>query len=327
VGLRVDVCVSAAPGGHMGFAYSIGFFLARMSCRPLFVVARGDRLAVERLRGLGGVVEVVMPRRAGEALVDTLPRWPLALTGSLRVPGCRVFVSTGSNHSVLPALVSWLRGALLLNLESIDRFTVPAKAVRLLRLFSAATLVHWPEQRMLYSDAVVVGPVYEPPRYRPRDEGYVLVAAGTMGFRGLFDAVERLGLRRVVLQTGRVDPDPYRRRNPGWTVFDFDPDFHRWLAGASIVVTQFPGSTPATAALAYRKPVVMVVNPGLPLAASTIDALHYARRLHAVLLPRALPSLLAKGIRLAQRLEPPSYPNGGETVARIACSIARRRLT
>ncbi|WP_055410350.1 hypothetical protein [Pyrodictium delaneyi] len=291
----------------------------------MFVVARGDRLAVERLRRLGDVVEAAMPRRAGEPLGRTLPRWPLALVDSLRLPRCRVFVSTGSNHSVLPALVSRLRGALLLNLESIDRFTVPAKAARILRPFSAATLVHWPEQRRLYPDAVVTGPVYEPPRYKPRDEGYVLVTAGTIGFRGLFDAVERLGLRRVVLQTGRVDPEPYQKRNPGWIVFDFDPDFHRWLAGASIVVTQFPGSTAATAALAYRKPVVMVVNPGLPLAASIADAVYYARRLRAILLPRASPSLLRRGLELAEKLEPPSYPNGGETIARIAVSFAEGR--
>jgi UDP-N-acetylglucosamine--N-acetylmuramyl-(pentapeptide) pyrophosphoryl-undecaprenol N-acetylglucosamine transferase len=307
----------------MGFAYSVGFFLAGMGVRPVFVVARGDRLAAERLRVLGDVVEAVMPRRPGEPLEKTFPRWFGALVDSLRLPRCAVFVSTGSNQAVLPALALWLRGAVLLNLESIDRFTVPARAVRVLRPFSAATVIHWPEQRRLYPDAVVVGPVYEPPAYKPRDEAYILVTAGTQGFPELFSAVEALGLRNVVLQTGHVDPEPYRRRNPSWTVFRFDPDFHRWLAGARIVITQFPGTTAATAALAYRKPVVMVVNPNLPLAASTADAVYYARRLRAVLLSRPSAKLLRRALKLAERIEPPSYPNGGRTLANLAVSIIK----
>ncbi|KSW10780.1 hypothetical protein CF15_08375 [Pyrodictium occultum] len=320
-----EVLLTAAPGGHSGYAAAIAHYLRGMGLQPVFIAARGDELARRRLSRLGRVVEITMPRRPGEPLAATIHRWPRALAEALGLVERRhrVLVSCGGNLSIAPALAAKLKGLRLVNLESIVRLTTPGRTPRLLRPLADATLVHWPEQLRIHPGALVVGPVYEPPRYPPRDEGYILVTAGTMGHPRLFDAVDRLAPPRVVMQTGRVDPEPYRRRHPGWRVFRYDPDLDRWIAGASIVVTHFPGMTSATAALAYRRPVVLVAAPHLRLSASQRDGPPYAEKIGAVYLPDPTPQALARAMEEARSREPPRHPNGAEKAAEIIARLYR----
>ena len=323
---RGGVCITAYKGGHIAFAYSIGYYFRRKSSMPLhFIIARGDKLAYSRLSMLGSVSEVSEIREPGEPLsLKTFYKLVKNINSSMIVSSsveCRVLIFTGANHGLLLTTISSFKGTYTLGLESIDRFTVPSKALKLLSPLLDLIAVHWPEQRKLYPSAIVVGPVYEPAQYEPRDEGYILVTAGTMGYKELFDAVAELGLRDVVLQTGRVDPRPYTSKRPGWIVFRFTSDFHRWLAGASLVVTQFPGTTAATAALAYGKPVVLVPNPNIRLAASLSDVKYYAKRLNAVVVPRPHPKMLAKALEMARLIIPMRYRNGGEVIAEIINKI------
>ena len=167
---------------------------------------------------------------------------------------------------------------------------------------------------------MIVGPLYELPEYRPKDEGYVLVTGGTYGHRLLFEAVDKLEEEKVVLQTGRIDPRPFKERHPSWAVFDFDPDFGKWLAGASVVVTHF-GKTAIDAALTYRKPVVLVPNPEWRLTASLEDARILAEKLNAVLVEEISPSKIQEAIEEAKSREPPSYPDGAVKLAELVLEL------
>ncbi|GAB6148667.1 UDP-N-acetylglucosamine--N-acetylmuramyl-(pentapeptide) pyrophosphoryl-undecaprenol N-acetylglucosamine transferase [Stetteria hydrogenophila] len=325
----VTVGLTASGGGHTGYARAIGLELARLGAGLVFYTPRGDSWSRSRVEGLGRVVETPMPRLYWEPLWRTLHRWPGALLEALRkVPGSlSALVNCGNNHAVPLSFAAWLKGVPVVNVESSVRFTSPGRTQAVVRRIAAVTLVQWEEQLRIHPGAVVVGPLYEPPRYEPRDEGYVLVTAGTMGFKRLFDAVLEAGLERlglgVVLQTGRVDPGPYRAARPGWRVFRFDPDFERWLAGASVVVTHFPGKTGMEAALAYRKPVVLVAHPELRLSASVRDGPIYAGKIGAVYLEDPTPRGVLEAVREALGREPPRIPSGAPRAAREVLSVAR----
>ncbi|WP_317895112.1 UDP-N-acetylglucosamine--N-acetylmuramyl-(pentapeptide) pyrophosphoryl-undecaprenol N-acetylglucosamine transferase [Pyrofollis japonicus] len=320
------VLLTAAPGGHSGYAAAIAHYLREQhGVEPVFIVAEHDEWTPQKLSRLGQTIRVPMPRRPGEPLFKTLHRWPRAFLRALSIvdKDYRVLVSCGANLSVAPALVAKAKGLRLVNVESIVRLVEPGRTPKLLHRFADETLVHWPEQAKLLPGARVVGPIYEPPRYKPRDEGYILVTAGTMGHRELFDAVSELGLRNIVLQTGRVDPEPYRRKHPNWIVFRYDPDLDKWIAGASIVITHFPGMTSATAALAYQKPVVLVASRHLILSASQKNAPLYAEKIGAVYVDEVTPKNIEKAIERAEKIKPKKHPNGAENAAKIIAEMLK----
>ncbi len=316
------VAVTAAPGGHAGYAYALGYWLSKLGLSLRFIAARGDRWARERLEPLGPVYEVTLPRRPGESSARMILRMPRTLLESLpAVRSCRAVVSTGANLSVPPSLAGKLRRGRLAVLECATRVTSPARATRFLSRFADLLIVQWPDQVKLFPKArrvEAVGPVYEPPRYEPRDEGYVLVTAGTLGHPRLFEAVSRLGLERVVLQTGRVDPEPYQRRHPGWTVFQWTGDIDRWIAGAHVVVTHL-GITAMKAALGYGKPTVIVSSPHIPTPER--DARLYAERIGAVYLERVEPRALEEALKRAVENPPRRVPSGAERAARLVAEL------
>ncbi len=327
--MPVRVLVTAAPGGHSGYASAIAHYLRERGVEPTFIIARGDRWTGSKLKHLGSIVEITMPRKPGEPLYKTLHRWPRALFESLRIVGkdIPVLVSCGGNLSLAPAFTAKLKGLKLVNVESIVRMTVPGKTPKLLYPMADITLIHWPEQRKLYPKAMVVGPIYEPPRYKPRDEGYILVTAGTQGHPQLFNTISKLNLKNIVLQTGKIDPEPYRRRHPEWIVFQFDPDLDRWIAGATLVITHYPGMTSATAALAYRKPVILVAAPHLKTSAPQQDGPLYAKKIGALYTHKITPNTLQKLIEKAKTLTPPRYENGARKAADTILSLAANTST
>jgi UDP-N-acetylglucosamine--N-acetylmuramyl-(pentapeptide) pyrophosphoryl-undecaprenol N-acetylglucosamine transferase len=315
------VLLTAAPGGHSGYALAIGYFLKKLGVQPVFLIARRDEWTRRKLSRHGEIVEVIMPRKPGQSFWVTLHRWPKAFFDSLKVvkKSYKIIVSCGANLSLAPSLIGKLKGLILLNIESIVRLSTPGKTPRLLHYVSDKTIVHWPEQARLYpgDKTIVVGPIYEPPKYTPKDEGFILVTAGTMGHPRLFDALNRLNLHNIVLQTGKVDPTPYMRRHPEWIVFRFDPDLDRWIARASIVITHFPGMTSATAALAYRKPVILVAAHHLKLSAKQEDGPIYANKIGALYLREVTPESLLRAIKKAHYLDPKKYPNGAEKITEL----------
>lgn len=157
-------------------------------------------------------------------------------------------------------------------------------------------------------------PLYEIPKYKVRNEGYVVVTGGTYGHKKLFDTIIKLDLEKVVLQTGRVRPEPYRKVRPDWVIFDYDPEFNRWIAKADVVISHL-GKTVIDAALTYRKPVIIVPNPEWRLTAGWEDAEILAEKLNAILVKEISPSAISEAIETARKRTPPQYPDGAKKLA------------
>ncbi len=313
-----EVIITASGGGHTGYAVALAQRLAGR-VRMRFVIPEGDSWSASKVSSYGEVTEVVKLRGPRDSWVKMLVKAPKAFIQSLKVlpKGSHVFVSTGSNHSVPPALVSKLvRGSYLISIESSVRFTRASSSVKFLRRFADLTVLQWEEQLKLIPEGTVVGPLYEKPEYEIGNEGYVLVTGGTYGHKALFDAVLKAGIEKVVLQTGRVDPRPYKRARPGWVIFRFDPNFGRWLAKADVVVTHL-GKTVIDAALTYRKPVVIVPNPEWRLTAGIEDAEILARKLNAEVVKEITPRSIKEAIEAVRGREPPKYRDGAEELAKI----------
>ncbi|MCE4617353.1 MAG: hypothetical protein F7C32_02060 [Desulfurococcales archaeon] len=312
-----EILITAAPGGHSGYAYAIGLRLRELGYKPVFLAAEGYDWIVKKLTRIGHVEYAPMPRRVGEPLYRSLHRWPAAFVKAFSKvkPEYRVLVSCGANLSIPPAIVSKLKGMYLVNVESIVRMSGPGKTPRFLHRIADLTLVHWPEQEKFLRGARVVGPIYEPPRFESSDGGYVLVTAGSVGFRELFDVVVEAGFERLVIQTGRVDPDAYKKR--AWKVFDYDPDLERWIANASLVITHFPGMTSATAALAYKKPVVLVPAIHLTMSAPVTDCPLYSAKIGAVCINKLSPKAILEATDKARKVDKPSYTEGAMEAARL----------
>ena len=312
-----EILLTAAPGGHSGYAYAIGFRLRELGYKPVFLAPEGYEWVYRKLSRVGRVERIPMPRRIGEPLYRSLHRWPGALLKSLAKvkKRYRVLVSCGANLSIPPAFTAKMKGMKLVNLESIVRMSGPGRTPRLLHRIADVTLVHWHEQTRFLPGAVVVGPIYEPARYKPVDEGYILVTAGSVGHRELFDAVVDAGLGRLVIQTGRVPPGDYTGR--AWKVFDYDPELERWIAGASMVITHFPGMTSATAALAYRKPVVLAPAFHLTMSAPVTDCPLYASKIGAVCLEEISPGSIRRAAKRVLEVERQEYGDGALEAARL----------
>ena len=320
------VLIAAGYGGHAGFGFAVGHSLARRGVEVEFL-AVGEEWLVGKLSRIGRVHVLPLPRRPGEPLARGLHRWPLALARALRlVGGYDALVATGSNFSLPPALAARLRGVPVYSLEDAVRIVEPSRAVMLahrLRL-ARVTLLQWPEQARFYPRrSALVGPVYEPRLHEPRDGGYVLVTTGTMGNRELLDAIVKTGIPRAVVQTGRVDPAPYRAARPGWTFLRYTSDLDRLIAGAAAVVAQFPGMTSLTARLAYGKPVVLVPARHLTTSASLANARPYAEKIGAVYIDEITPEAVEEALEEARRLPVPRHEPGAERAAELVARECR----
>jgi UDP-N-acetylglucosamine--N-acetylmuramyl-(pentapeptide) pyrophosphoryl-undecaprenol N-acetylglucosamine transferase len=308
------VAITAAGGGHTGRAVALAERLApRLDL--VFVVAEGDAWSRSRLELYGEVVEV--PKlRSPRPLAKGVARLPRILVEGFRKLPREIcaFVSMGAGLSVPLGLAARLRGVRVYNVESAVRFAKPSLTAWALQPLSHVTVLQWEEQLSILPRGRVYGPIYEFPKHQVRDEGYVLVTGGSYGFKKLFDAVSSLGFDRVVLQTGRVDPRPYREKHRDWIVFRFTPDFGRWIAGARLVITHF-GQTAVDSVLTYRKPTVMVYNPEWRTAAGLRDARILARKLNVVLVEEVSLRVLEAAVEEAFSREIPSYPDGARALA------------
>ncbi len=312
------VLVVAGYGGHSGYAFAVIHELLKLGFkRSIVIVAEGYGFLVEKFRPYGEVVVQSLPRKPGEPLYRGIYRWFKAFNQSLKLlarHNVSVVFASGSNFSLPPSLASKIFSrAELYTIEAIERFTKPSRAVKVLEKMGATVFLHWEKQLEIYPQGVVVGPVYEPPLYEPRDEGYVLVTTGTLGYKELFDVVEKLRLERVVLQTGDVSPEPYVNRNPGWIAFRYTSDIHKWIAGASLVITQ-QGLTAAISRLAYGKPVVIVWNPRVSLGATKSDVKTYAEKLEAPFIDKIELNSLRKAIDSARSVGK-TFSNGSRRIA------------
>lgn len=305
---KKTVMILAGGGGHTGSAR----ILAEELCGRAelsFLAPDDDPISLRRLEPFGPVGTLTKPRHPTTPVWRFAPRLAKAFhQSSSGVPGdLDVVVSTGSNFCVPPALVAWMKGIPLVNLESRVKFTKPSRTASLLQHFAKVTALQWEEQSRILK-GTVFGPLLPRRTVEPWSGGYILVAGGTYGYKELFDAVSASGLDKVVLQTGNLDGKEYAERHPEWKVIGFTDRFEELLAGADVVVSP-PGGTPIEAVV-HGKPVVVVRYPEWTRAASLEDTRIFADKLNASLLLTLTPSALEAAVEEAKRREVPVLRDG-----------------
>lgn len=302
------VLVVGGYGGHAGYAFAVAYELCRRGVDLDILLPKGYEYLGKKFSSLGNIQYITLPRKPLEPLYRGIHRWLKAFSESIGLvrETYDAVISAGSNFSIPPStILKLLKGAQVFVIEDVNRFSKPAKSVKLLHKLGCRTVLHWEEQLQLYPDGLVVGPIYEPRIYEPRDEGYVLVTLGTYGSREVFDVLITLDVRKAVVQTGDVNYSKYARMKPDWLFFNYTEDIHRWIAGASVVITH-PGMTSVTARLAYRKPVILL----------------YTRR-HSPLYPRSDVRKLAEklGAVFLEEVSGEGLRNALEEVKSIAMTI------
>lgn len=310
--LNKKVLVLAGGGGHTGYAYALAQAL-HGKVELSFLAPEGDGLSEKKLRRFGEVNFLIKPRGPKTPHYIFIPRLFRAFIQSLRkVSGeFDVVVSTGSNFCVPPALIAWARGIPLVNIESCVRFTRASITARILQRFSKITVLQWEDQKKILS-GVVVGPLLPKPEVKPRNEGYILVTGGTIGHKLLFDTVSESELKNVVLQTGKINPEPYKRKHPEWKIITLTERFDELVAGADIVITHF-GST-ALEAATHRKPTVIVLNPEWKRTVGLEDANILAKKLNSVLIYEINLDALLNAIEEAKKRKTPEMLDGARVL-------------
>jgi UDP-N-acetylglucosamine--N-acetylmuramyl-(pentapeptide) pyrophosphoryl-undecaprenol N-acetylglucosamine transferase len=309
----------AGGGGHTGFAYALAQRLdSRASMH--FLIPEGDTSSHKRLSKFGKVDHLLKPRGAKTQTGEFTYNLARALANSLKkVTGdFDAVVSTGSNFCIPPALVAFLKGIPLVNIEGEARFIGASKTARLLQPFSAITALQWPEQKKFLKGRVV-GPLFPKPELEPFSGGYILVTGGTLGHKRLFDVLNGSDLKNVVLQTGTVDPEPYRKRHPEWKILDFSLNFSELVAGAEVIVTH-QGSVPLEAA-AYKKPSVIVPDPELTRTFPRRDSEFFAKKVGATILSDVTLESLMDAIETAKNNKIPVLKDGAKVLADMILNL------
>lgn len=123
-----SVLLLAGGGGHTGYAVALAEEL-KSQVELRFLAPEDDLLSIARLQIYGKVETLVKPRHPRTPIYRFLPRLAKSFIQSMkRIPkNCRCVVSTGSNFCIPPALISWLRGIPVINIESADRFVKPSR--------------------------------------------------------------------------------------------------------------------------------------------------------------------------------------------------------
>jgi len=313
------VLILAGGGGHTGEAYALAQEL-HGKVELSFLVPEGDSLSKAKLSQFGNVETLILPRGPKTPHREFIPRLFKAFIRSFRRISKKfdVVVSHSSNFCIAPALVAWAKGIAVVNVENSVRFVGASKTAKILQYFSKVTALEWEEQKE-FLKGVVVGPLIQDPEVKPWDGKYVLVTGGTHGHRSLFDAIAQSNLKNVVLQTGEIDPEPYKRKHPEWKVIRFTDRFSELIAGATIVVTHF-GAT-ALEVLSYKKPMVIVGNPEWTRAAVFDDAKVYAKKVNAPLVLEVTLENVLDAIKSAEKRKTPTLPDGAKALAKTILNM------
>ena len=314
------ILILAGSGGHTGYAYSLAEALHDKGAKLSFLAPQDEPLSGQRLSRFGEVDFLIKPRGPKTPLLPFVTRLTKSFLNSIKKVSNQfdVVVSSGSNFCIPPAIIGWMKGIPLVNIESSVRFVKPSKTAFLLQPFSAITALQWEEQRA-FLKGVVTGPLFPKPKLKPWNGGYILVTGGTYGHKLLFDALAESDLSNIVLQTGRVDPTPYVKKHPEWKVFTLTESFHELLAGAELVVTHF-GST-VLEALVYGKPIVIVPNPEWTRTAGSEDAKYMAKKVNAVFVSEISSQILVDAIAEAKKRKMPKLPKGAEKLATLIMNL------
>jgi len=303
------VILLAGGGGHTGYAYALAQYLTN-KCDLEIIVPEGDKLSHDRLIKFAPVRELIKPRGPktpfGQFVIRLIKSF--IQSSSMFKSKC-IMISTGSNFSMPPSAIAWMKGSQLINIESAVRFTRASKSAKLLARFSKITALHWPEQKEILPQGEVFGPIIARPECEPHDGGYILVTGGTYGHRTLFQAIDATNLKNVILQAGPHYNEEYVKRHPTWKVIDYSTKFYEIVAGAEVVVTHL-GETIIDAALVYHKPIVIATNPDWTRTGGIKDAAILVTKVNGVLLDELNPDSLVQAIEEARKRKPPRLESG-----------------
>ncbi len=313
------VLILAGGGGHTGFAYALAQRLENKASMA-FLIPQDDTLSHTRLNRFGEVDYLTKPRGAKTPTGKFAYNLAKAFRTSMKKVTSKFnsVVSTGSNFCIPPALTALSKGINIVNIEAAVRFTKASRTARILQPFSAITALQWQEQKKLLN-GTVVGPLLPKPEIQPRNEGYTLVTGGSLGHKLLFEAINESELKNVVLQTGEVDPEPYMKRHPEWKIIRSSPKFPELLAGAEVVVTHF-GST-ALEAVAYKKPMVIVLNPEWKHTVGKRDAEIFSKKVGAAFISEINLDNLMDTIQKAKNIETPALRDGAKVLANMILNL------
>lgn len=307
------VLILAGGGGHTGYAHTLAQELeGRLELS--FLVPDDDPLSWKRLKSFGKVQTLVKPRHPRTPIHEFLPRLLLSFLLSMKKvdKGYKAVISTGSNFCIPPSLVSWLRRMPVINVESADLFVKPSKTARILQPIAAVTVLHWKDQRRILRGKVF-GPLLPRKEVEPWSGEYVLIAAGTYGYRDLLEAVSRSQIDDVILQTGSSRTEMYERKHPKWKVISTTDRFYELVAGAEVVITP-PGVT-ALEAVSYGKPLIIVKYPKWSRAGTLEDARLFAEKINAPFVSDLSRDVLLSSLKRAKEMERPRFKNGAKNLA------------
>jgi len=314
----------ASGGGHTGYALAVGSRIRDLKhdVKRIYVVPRGDLWSMARIHRAdpdAEIVEVTKPLHPFEPYRRALTRLLQALLDTLRnIDDDALVFCTGSNHGLLPSLISkYLHKLPVYCVEDVFRFKHGSRTVRILHKYAAATVfLQWPEQQVLYrTRSLYAGLIYEKPLYTPKNGGYILVTTGTTVNKHLIKLLLKTRLENIVVQTGAINPELLRRK--GWRAFKFHPDIDRLIAEASLVISS-PGVTVINATQAYSKPAVIVHNPDFTLTASSEEIERVAEKLGipAVDPRKVTPQEFERIVEDSMKLKPRIYPDGALFIAK-----------
>ena len=313
------IMILAGGGGHTGYAHILADELKNRAALS-FLAPDGDPLSKSRLEPYGRVMTITKPRHPTTPMWSFFFKFSKAFFQSLSKISVQVdsVVSTGSNFCIPPSIISLLKGIPLVNLESRVKFTGPSKTASILQHVAEITALQWEDQKK-FLRGTVFGPLLPKKRFDPWDGGYILVAGGTYGYEGLFNAFLKTDFENVMLQTGKIQGDFYQKKRPEWKVFKYSDRFEELLAGAEVVVCP-PGGTPIEAVV-YGKPVVLVRYPRWTRAASLKETDAFAKKLNAPLLLCFSPKHIETAIEEAKKREVPTFKNGTKLLSDAILSL------
>ncbi|ARM76644.1 UDP-N-acetylglucosamine--N-acetylmuramyl-(pentapeptide) pyrophosphoryl-undecaprenol N-acetylglucosamine transferase [Acidianus manzaensis] len=292
-----DILIIASGGGHTGFARSIAEYLPE---KVDFVIPKEDEISRKMIKEYANKIYQIEKFRSPSNGFE-FSSFLLSIFHSIEIRKYKKVIATGSNHSIFPSFFQFLKGSEIFTIESQDRIITKGKAVNIISKYSKKVFLHWDEQKHLYRNGVVVGPIVGKPKYEIKDEGFIFVTTGSEGFERLFNKINDLGLKNVILQTGKVNPEKYKCCN----AFSFDPDIDKYLSSASIVITH-QGKTAMESVVLYKKPTIIVYNKDWKNATTYEDAKNYAKILGAKFLDD--PSDWVSNEEFLKALEKPVMP-------------------
>jgi len=313
------VLILAGGGGHTGEAYALAQELYG-KVKLSFLVPEGDTLSKTKLSRFGKVDTLILPRGPKTPHYQFILRLFKAFIYSfIKVSGkFDVVVSHGSNFCLAPAIMAWAEGIPVVNVENCVRFVDASKTAKILQYFSKVTALEWEEQKK-FLKGIVVGPLIQDPEVKPWNGKYVLVTGGTHGHKLLFDAIAKSSLKNLILQTGEVDSEPYKREHPEWKVIRYTDRFGELIAGARVVVTHF-GAT-VLEVLSYKKPMVIVGNPEWTRAAVFEDAKVFAEKINAPLVLEVTLENVLDAIKDAEGREASTLTDGAKALGKIILNL------